>query len=230
MGPVSSAYWRRLEVLLALSARAYDPRFPLVCFEERPCLLLGDVVEGLAPPPGRAAKEPYAYRKQGACCVLAAIAPLTGRRLYQVRGQRTKRAYTPFRQRRAAHYPDAEKIRLGQDNLNTHLLRTFYDWLPAALARKLAERFEVCYPPKAASWLNRIELDFSALARQCLQRRIPTQAQLAYQVYCSSRQRQQQEVKIRWQFPPEQARQTLHSQYGKVNKANKKYANASSTQ
>jgi hypothetical protein len=173
IGQVSSAYWRRLEALLALSARAYDPRFPLVCFEERPCLLPGDVVEGLAPPPGRAAKEPYAYRKPGACCVLAAVAPLTGRRLYQVRGQRTKRAYTQFRQRRATHYPDAEKIRLGQDNLNTHLLRTFYGCLPAALARKLAERFEVCYPPKAASWLNRIELDFSALARQCLQRRIP---------------------------------------------------------
>jgi hypothetical protein len=81
--------------------------------------------------------------------------------------------------------------------------------------------------PKSGSWLNQIELDFSALSRQCLNRRIPTQAQLAYQVYCWSRERQTQAVKIRWPFTPEQARQTLNSQYRKVNKTNKHYAQTS---
>jgi hypothetical protein len=219
-----------MESLLTRYTPPYDPRFPVVCFEERPCFLLGNVVEGLAPQPaagskpGQAAKEPYAYSKQGSGCLLAAVEPLTGQRLYQVRGQRTQREYTQFMQQLAAHYPQATKIRLVQDNLNTHLLSPFYDCLPAAMAPQLAARFEVYYTPKGGSWLNQMELDFSALARQCLKRRIPTQAQLAYQVHTWSRQRQAQRVPIRWQFSVTHARQTLNSQYCKVNKANKHYA------
>lgn len=182
------------------------------------------MVEGLAPQPGRPAKQHYAYTKQGSCCVLAAVEPLTGQRHYQVRAQRTKREYTQFMQQLAARYPQAEKIRLVQDNLNTHALSTFYDCLPAVMARRLADRFEVYYTPKAGSWLNQIELDFSALSRQCLKRRIPTQAQLAYQVYCWSHERQAQGVKLHWQFTVADARRTLNSQYQKVQKANKKYA------
>jgi len=224
IGQVNGAYLQRLEAVLALYAQPYAARFPVVCFDERPCFLLGDVVEGLAPQPARLAKQHYAYRKHGACCVLAAVEPLTGRRLYQVRAQRTKRDFTQFLQQLAARYPQAEKIRLVLDNLNTHTLSSFYDCLPAAQARRLAERFEFCDTPKSGSWLNRIELDFSALARQCLQRRRPTQAQLAYQGYCWSHERQAQGVKLRWQFTVADARQTLNSQYQKVQKANKKYA------
>ncbi len=227
IGQVNGQYLQRLEALLALYARPYDPLFPVVCFDERPCFLLGDVVEGLAPQPGKPAKEHYAYSKHGSCCVLAAVEPLTGQRLYQVRAQRTKREYTQFMQRLAAHYPHATKIQLVQDNLNTHTLSSFYDCLPAAMAQRLAERFELCYTPKCGSWLNMIELDFSALSRQCLKRRIPTQAQLAYQVCCWSQQRQAQAVKIHWQFTVTQARQTLNSQYQKVKKVNKIYAKTS---
>lgn len=222
-----------METLLTLYAQPYDARFPVVCFDERPCFLLGDVVEGLAPQPaqpgkkGQPAKQHYAYSKHGSCCVLAAVEPLTGQRLYQVRSRRTKREYTQFMQQLAARYPQAAKIRLVQDNLNTHALSTFYDCLPAAMAEKLAARFEVHYTPKCGSWLNQIELDFSALSRQCLNRRIPTQAQLAYQVYSWSHQRQAQAVKIHWQFTVSQARQTLNSQYCKVNRANKHYAQTS---
>jgi len=182
IGRVTGAYLQRLEAVLDLYAQPYAARFPVVCFEERPCFLLGDVVEGLAPQPGRPAKQPYAYTKHGACCVLAAVEPLPGRRLYQVREQRTKREFTQFLQQLAARYPHAEKMRLVLDNLNTHALSTFYDCLPAAQARQLADRFDFCYTPKGGSWLHLIELDFSALSRPCLKRRLPTQAQLAYQV------------------------------------------------
>lgn len=229
IGQINGQYLLRLEALLALYARPYDPRFPVVCFDERPCFLLGDVVDGLAPQPGKPEKQHYAYTKHGSCCVLAAVEPLTGQRLYQVRAQRTKREYTQFMQQLAARYPQAEKIRLVQDNLNTHALSTFYDCLPAAMAQRLAERFEVYYTPKCGSWLNQMELDFSALSRQCLKRRIPTQAQLAYQIYCWSHERQAQAVKIHWQFTVADARQTLNSQYRKVKKMNKKYAKTSST-
>ncbi len=178
-------------------------------------------------PRSQPAKEHYAYTKHGSCCVLAAVEPLTGQRLYQVRQQRTKREYTQFMQQLAARYPQAEKIRLVWDNLNTHALSTFYDCLPAAMAQRLAARFEVHYTPKCGSWLHQIELDFSALSRECLKRRIPTQVQLAYQVYCWSRQRQAQQVTIRWQFTVADARQTRNSQYQKAKNANKKYAKTS---
>lgn len=143
IGQVNGQYLQRLERLLTRYARPHDPPFPVVCFDERPCFLLGDVVQGLAPPPGKPAKEHYAYAKHGSCCVLAAVEPLTGQRLYQVRAQRTKREYTQFRQQLAARYPRATQIRLVQDNLNPPALRTFYDCLPAAMAQQLAERFEV---------------------------------------------------------------------------------------
>jgi hypothetical protein len=146
------------------------------------------------------------------------VEPLTGQRLYQVRARRTKREYTQFMQQPAARYPQAEKTWLAQGRLNTHALSMLYDYIPAAMAEKLAARFEVYYTPKCGSWLNQIELDFSALSRQCLNRRILIQAQLAYQVYCWSHQRQQQKVKTRWQFTATQARQTLNSQYCKANK------------
>lgn len=83
------------------------------------------------------------------------------------------------------------------------------------------------YPPKCGSWLNQLELNFSALSRQCLKRRIPTRAQLAYQVYCWSRERQAQGITIHWQFTVTQARQTLNSHYRRVKKGNEKYQNTS---
>ena len=145
----------------------------MVCFDERPCFLPGDVVEGLAPQPGKPAKEPYAYAKHGRCGVRAAVEPLPDQRRYPVRARRPKRADTPLRQQLAARYPQATKIRLVLDNLTPHALRTFYDCLPAALAQRLADRFAVSYPPKGGSWLHQMELDFSALSRQGLPRRLP---------------------------------------------------------
>ena len=100
--------------------RPYDPRRPVVCFDERPCFLIGEVVEGLAPQPGKAAKEHDAYAKNGSAVVLAAVEPLTGQRLYKVHHQRNKVEYTSFMQKLVAQYPDTQTICVVQDNLNTH--------------------------------------------------------------------------------------------------------------
>lgn len=212
-----------METLLHLYAQPYDPAYPLVSFDERPCFLIGDLVQGLAPQPGKSAKEHYAYSKHGSCVVLAAVEPLTGQRLVRVYRQRTQKEYTQFMQELAACYPDAVKIRLVQDNLNTHSPNSFYHHLSAAEAFTLTQRFDWHYTPKSASWLNMIELEFSALARQCLNRRIPTQMQLETQVLAWAAERNQRSVKITWQFTVDQARQTLNSQYTKVNQVNKKY-------
>ena len=171
-----------MEEILWLYALPYDPQYPLVCFDERPCFLIGDQVEPIAMQTGQVRKEHYAYQKLGSCALLAAIEPLTGFRLAQVHPHRTKKEYTLFCQALAAQFPEAVKIRLVQDNLNTHDISAFYENLPADEARALAKRFEFYYTPKSASWLNMIEIEFSALTRLCLNRRIPTIAELESEI------------------------------------------------
>ena len=220
---MNAEYICRLETLLLLYALTIDEEYPLVCFDERPCFLIGDVVEGLASQPGQVAKEHYAYSKHGSCVVMGAVAPHLGHRLVAVYEQRTKKEYTKFMQLIAESYPKALKIRPVQDNLNTHTPNAFYECLAAGEAAALAARFEFYYTPKCGSWLNMIELEFSALSRQCLNRRIPTQAQLEKEVLAWVASRNQAGVKIKWQFTVDQCRQTLNKQYVKVNPVNKKY-------
>lgn len=212
-----------MEDLLALYAQAYDPLYPVLCFDERPCFLIGEAVAPLAMQSGRAAKEHYAYEKHGSCALLAAIEPLTGARLAQVKAQRTKKEYTEFCQAVSAAWPKAKKIRLVQDNLNTHNTSSFYEHLPADEARALADRFEFHYTPKAASWLNMIEIEFSALSRQCLTRRIPTQEQLEREVLALVKERAAKGIKIHWQFSLAAAREKLNTHYTRVNAENNKY-------
>jgi len=208
---------------LALYALPYDPAYPVVCFDERPCFLIGDT---LAPRPmrkGEIAKQHYEYEKLGSCALLAAIEPLTGQRLGQVQPQRTKREFMLFCQALAARYPEAVKIRLVQDNLNTHNASSFYEHLCAEEAFALAERFEFHYTPKGASWLNLIECEFSAISRQCLDRRIASTEKLQSEVLALLEERSAKAIKIHWQFSITAARSKLNSHYTRVNQANQKY-------
>jgi len=212
-----------MERLLALYALPYAPRYPVVCFDERPCFLIGECVEPLALQTGRVRKEHYAYEKHGSCALLAAIQPLTGYRLAQVYARRTKKEYTLFMRALAAAFPEALKIRVVQDNLNTHDVSAFYEHLPADEAWALANRFEFIYTPKAASWLNMIEIEFSALARQCLHRRIPAQEALEREVLTLVAERTAQHIKIDWQFSVQTARTKLNTHYVKVHPDNQKF-------
>ena len=209
-----------MEKILWLYAQPYDPKLPVICFDERPCFLIGDHVMPLQMRPGQPYKEHYAYEKNGSCALLAAIEPLTGCRLGQVYSQRTKKEYTLFCQSLSRMWPDAQKIRLVQDNLNTHNASSFYEHLPAEEAFALAQRFEFFYTPKSASWLNMIEIEFSALSRQCLSRRIPTLQQLEVEALALINTRHQQRIKINWQFSIESARTKLASKYVAVNPVN----------
>ena len=212
-----------MEQLLWLYALPYDPRYPVVCFDERPCFLIGERVEPLAMQSGFLRKEHYAYEKHGSCALLAAMEPLTGFRLAQVHPQRTKKEYTWFCQALAREFPKAIKIRLVQDNLNTHDVSAFYENLPADEARALAERFEFYFTPKSASWLNMIEIEFSALTRLCLARRIPTIEQLEREVLALVAERKSKKIKISWQFSLRSARTKLNSHYVKVHADNLKF-------
>ena len=212
-----------MEQILTLYALPYDPDYPVVCYDERPCFLIGDQIEPLAMQTGQVRKEHYAYEKNGSCALLAAIEPLTGNRLAQVHSHRTKKEYTLFCQALAAEFPQATKIRLVQDNLNTHDASAFYENLPADAAQALAERFEFFFTPKSASWLNMIEIEFSALTRLCLDRRIPSKERLEHEILSLVTQRRANKVKITWQFSVQSARSKLNSHYVKVQSDNQKF-------
>jgi hypothetical protein len=209
-----------MEIILRLYALPYNANFPVVCFDERPCFLIGNTVEGLAMKEGKVAKENYAYTKHGSCCVLAAIEPKTGKRLAHVRKQRTKKEFANFMKHLAKTYPEAEKIIVVLDNLNTHNFSSFYQHFPAKEAAELVDRFEFVHTPKSASWLNIIEIEFSALSRQCLSRRIPTIGELGNQVITYFKERSDLEIKINWQFTQDDARIKLNRHYAKVNPLN----------
>lgn len=220
---MNTQFIAHMERLLWLYALPYDPLYPVVCFDERPCFLIGDAMVPLPMQSGHVRKEHYDYEKHGACALLAALEPLTGKRVAQVHPHRTKKEYTEFCQTLAAAWPTAKKIRLVQDNLNTHTTSAFYEHLPAADAFALAERFEFYYTPKSASWLNMIEIEFSALARDCLHRRIPTMEQLTQEVLALVDERQQKQIKIHWQFSLASARTKLNRHYEGVFAANTQY-------
>ena len=220
---MTSRFIAKMEQILWLYALPYDPLYPVICFDERPCFLIGDVVEPLAMQSGRVRKEHYAYEKLGSCALLAAIEPLTGDRLAQVHDHRTKKEFTLFCQALAAAYPEAEKIRLVLDNLNTHDTSAFYENLPADEALALAQRFEFYFTPNAASWLNMIEIEFSALARLCLNRRIPTIEELESEVLAIIADHAHKRIKINWQFSIETCREKLNAHYSVVNDANSRF-------
>lgn len=212
-----------MEKLLWLYALPYDEHYPVVCFDERPCFLIGDVVEPLSMQSGKVAKQHHAYAKNGSCALLAAIEPLTGKRKATVYERRTKKEYALFMKALAACYPEAIKIRLVQDNLNTHNASSFYEHFSAEEAFELSERFEFYYTPKSGSWLNMIEIEFSALVKQCLDRHIPTQEQLSQEIDAIIKERNDKQIKINWQFSIEAARNKLSSAYPKVNSVNKEF-------
>ena len=165
---------------------------------------------------GQVRKEHYAYEKHGSCALLAALEPLTGQRLAHVRPQRTKKEYALFLKELAKLFPNAHKIRVIQDNLNTHTLSALYENFPAEEAFALAQRYEFYYTPKSASWLNMIECEFSAISRQCLDRRIPTEEQLETEVLALIKERARQKIKINWRFSIKTARTKLDSHYERV--------------
>ncbi len=207
-----------MERVLDVYEKPYDGDYPVVCFDERPCQLLEDVLQPLPIKEGQEKREDYHYKRNGTAVVLAAIEPATGTRLMEVREQRTKTDYSEFMQKLAASYPNAKKIILIQDNLNTHNSSSFYENLPADKAFALSTRFEMIYTPKKASWLNMAEIEFSALSKQCLDRRIGDIGTLNKEVQAWVKVRNKNRVKIRWQFTKEKARETFERFYAQIRK------------
>ena len=205
-----------MEQVLDIYERPYDTRRPVVCFDERPCQLLGNVLMPIPMKPRRVEREDYHYKRNGTCVVLMAVEPLAGRRIVKVTQQKTKKDYAQFMQALSVSYPEAERIILVQDNLNTHNPSSFYEAFPAAEAFALAQRFEMVYTPKKASWLNMAEIELSALSKQCLDRRIAEMRTLTSQVNSWTKRRNCLKVAIRWNFTKNDAREKFNRFYNTI--------------
>jgi hypothetical protein len=198
-----------MEQVLDTYEQPYDVRRPVICFDERPCQLLGDVLVPIPMKPGRVERQDYHYKRNGTCAVLMAVEPLAGHRFVKVTEQKTKKDYAEFMKFLASNYSEAEKIILVQDNLNTHNPSSFYEIFKAPEAFALSQRFEMVYTPKKASWLNMAEIELSALSKQCLNRRIDQRRELAKEVMTWSKKRNRLKTKINWQFTKNIARVKL---------------------
>jgi hypothetical protein len=203
-----------MENVLDVYQQPYDPRRPMVNVDEASKQLVADVIPPLPPRVGQPQRMDYEYERRGTANLFMLFEPLTGWRHVKVTERRTKRDFAEVLQDLSdVHYPQAEKIVLVMDNLNTHKLSVLYDAFPPAEARRLSQRFEVHYTPKHASWLNIAECELSVLSRQCLDRRIESRELLENEVQAWERERNQQAVRVDWQFTTDDARIKLKRLY-----------------
>jgi DDE superfamily endonuclease len=203
-----------MERVLDLYEESYDPLHPVVCFDERPCQLIGEVRDPLPMKPGAIERFDSEYERGGVCWVLMSFEPLGGWRELTVTERRRKKEFAHSMRRLAEeHYPQAEKIRVVLDNLSTHTAAAFYENFSAEVARKLARRIEFVYTPVHGSWLNMVEIEISVLVRQCLKRRLPDMERLEREakVWCTERNRAG--ASVDWRFKTEDARIKLRSLY-----------------
>jgi len=202
-----------MEDVLDIYEQPYNPKRPVLCFDERPCQLIGDAIIPILIKPGSPKKEHYEYVRNGTCCIFMAFEPHRGKRFVRVKERRTMVDYANFMSFLASQYPDAETIILVQDNLNTHTAGSFYEAQPPGEAFELAKRFEYHFTPKKGSWLNMAEIELSALSKQCLDQRIPDIERLIDEVSAWERDRNAIEATVRWRFNKENARVKLERHY-----------------
>jgi len=202
-----------MEDVLDVYERDYDPQRPVICFDERPCQLIGDVIMPISMKSGQIQRQDYHYKRNGTCCVMMAVEPLAGKRIVEVKERKTKKDYALFMKKVEKAYRKAEKIILVQDNLNTHNPSSFYETFSPETAFALSQRFQMVYTPKKASWLNMAEIELSALSKQCLDRRIGKIKTLSKEVDAWAKQRDRQKATVSWQFTKNKARDKLNRHY-----------------
>ena len=220
IGQITGEYLARMESVLAIYNLPYNKERPVICFDELPVQLLGDIVAPLPLKRERPKRIDYEYKRAGTAVLLVVFEPLTGKRMVEVSCRRTKTDYSRFMRRVAEEFAFAEKILLVQDNLNTHNASSFYENLPPAEAFELMNRFEFHYTLRHGSWLNMAELELSAMSRICLHRRIESRAELEREVEAIVKERNELRIKVEWQFTIPQAREKLSRHYDKVKSKN----------
>ena len=203
-----------MEDVLDVYHRPYDGKKPVVCLDEASKQLVGETVQPLPPEPGQPERFDYEYVRNGTANLFMLSEPLAGWRHVLVTDRRTAKDFAEAVRWLAEDvYPDAERIVLVMDNLNTHKLASLYEAFPPEQARRIAERIEVHHTPKHGSWLNVAEIELSVLARQCLDRRIESVEALLTQLEPWEVERNDRAVGVNWQFTTADARIKLKRLY-----------------
>jgi hypothetical protein len=213
-GGPSAEFVARMEDVLDVYHRPFDERRPVVCVDEVPKQLVGEARVPIPPRPGTNARYDYEYRRHGVANLFMAFEPLIGWRAVQVTERRTATDFAEVLRWLAEDlHPEAERIVLVVDNLNTHTPACLYEAFEPERARRIAERLEWHYTPKHGSWLNMAEVELAALSKQCLDRRIGSVAQLRRAVDGWEEERNERQVEVRWRFTTADARIKLRSLY-----------------
>ena len=203
-----------MEAILDLYAAAYDPRSPVICFDEMPVQLIAETRTPQPCRPGVPQRIDYEYKRQGTANLFAFFQPLAGWRHLKVTARRTKLDFAHCMQELVDDlFPQADKLRIVLDNLNTHTPASLYEAFAPAEARRILCKLEFYHTPTHASWLNMVEIEFSVLAGQCLDRRIPDVKTLAAEVAAWQSERNRLQVTVNWQFTNHKARIKMHRLY-----------------
>jgi DDE superfamily endonuclease len=210
----NAQYVWRMEDVIQTYLLPYDPQWPVVCFDEACKQLFGEVRPPQPPRPGRSARRDYEYERKGVCHQLLMCEPLRGWRHVKVTERRTRRDYAGcLRDLVDVYYPRATKIRLVQDNLNTHDGASLYETFPPAEARRILDKIEWHYTPKHGSWVNMAETEISVMNSQCLNRRLDSTILIAQEVAAWEDKRNARGARIHWIFTLAAARQKLRKLY-----------------
>lgn len=206
-----------MEDVLGVYVRPYNPKCPVICFDELTKQLIKETRQPIPPDAGRKERFDYEYERNGTANMFINFEPLGGRRSVKVTDRRTAIDFAHvIRELVDDQYPDAEKIVLVMDNLNTHKPASLYQAFAPQEARRILDRLEIHFTPKHGSWLNMAEIELSVLSKQCLDRRIPDQATLIREVAAWELERNQEKSRVNWQFTAEDARIKLTRLYPSI--------------
>src|SRR5271163_542238 len=204
---VTGTYVARMEDVLDLYAKVADPRRPVVCFDESPTQLIGEVREPIPAAPGQPGRYDCEYKSNGTANLFVFLDAHKSWRHVKVTDQRTARDFAKcMRDLVDIHYPDADRVRVVMDNLSTHTTGALYEDFPAPEAHRILQRLEFHYTPKHASWLNMVEIEIGVLRGQCLDRRIGERDLLESEIAEGQRQRNASGARIKWSFTTTNAR------------------------
>jgi len=203
-----------MEDVLDLYAEEYDPRFPTVCFDEHPYQMVAETRIPLPAENGLPERYDYEYRRNGTCNLFIFFQPQAGWRHVKVTQQRTKQDFAHcMKDLVDMHLPDAEQIRVVQDNLNTHTPASLYETFDPEEARRIVRKLDFRYTPKHGSWLNMAEIEISVLQNQCLDRRLGNLETVSSEVSAWENARNSQKASVDWQFTTSKARKKLKRLY-----------------
>jgi len=226
--PHLSKYWKippdgnasfvaAMEDILEVYARPYDPDFPVLCMDESSIQLIGEVQDPIPAAPGHPELLDDEYVRNGVASIFLEVEPLGGKRQVKITERRTRIDWAHFiKEMLEERYPEATKVVLVMDNLNTHNAASLYTAFSPEDARRLVERLEIHFTPKHGSWLNIAEIELSVLKRQCLAGRIPYIEQMRGEVHAWNVDRNNTQANVDWQFRTKDARIKLKRLYPKL--------------